>query len=99
MPPISVAKPMGIKIDDAGVLVRNDTLIKIGNSNTTIGVLLTNALSIAPARRVTNSDKCGLNVHRRAKARPTGSNAPVRTSPWPAIISAHTATSASCPKP
>lgn len=99
MPPTSVAKPIGINIPEADVFVRNETLIRIGSNSTTIGTLFTKALSIAPTISVNSSESCGLIRHRRARPRPTGSRAPVRTSPCPAIMSAVTATRASWPKP
>ena len=95
MPPTRVAKPIGISMPEAGVPVRSDTLIRIGSSSTTIGTLLTKALRPPPISRVSNSDSDGATPQARASRRPTGSSAPVRTSPWPAIISAHTATRAS----
>ena len=57
------------------------------------------ALMKAPAKRATSMEKPGLSFQSWASARPTGSRAPVRTNPCPAIISAQTATNASCPKP
>lgn len=99
IPPSSVASPIGMRMADAGLFARSDTLTRIGSSRTTIGVLFTNALNTAPTISVNSSESHGLTVHTRASARPTGSSAPVRTSPCPAIISAATATSASWPKP
>ena len=99
MPPTSVAKPIGISIPVAGIWVRNETLTRIGSNSTTIGTLFTKALSMAPTISVSSSDSCGLMRHRRASPRPTGSRAPVRTRPCPAIMSAATATRASWPKP
>ena len=95
MPPTMVAKPMGIKTELAGMPVRRDTLIRIGISRTTMGTLLMKALAAAPTRRVRSSDKLGLLTQTRARKCPTGSSAPVRTSPLPAIISAQTAIRAS----
>jgi len=99
MPPTKVASPMGSSIGDESVFVRSATLIKIGNSKTTIGVLLTTALSEPAMIKVSNNESAGLIFHILAKFRPTGSNAPVRTSECPITINAHTVTSASCPKP
>ena len=81
MPPTSVANPIGISTLDAGVLVRSDTLIRIGSSSTTIGTLLTNALSTPPITSVNSREIDGAAVHARASSLPTGSSAPVRTSP------------------
>ena len=99
IPPIEVAKPSGINNSDAGVAVFSDTLISIGNSRITIGVLLTKALSMAAITSVARKDNTGLTDHNRASSRPTGSSAPVRTSAWPAIIKEQTAISAWCPNP
>ena len=94
IPPIDVAKPIGINRSEAGVVVFSETLIRIGNSRMTTGVLLTNALSIAPITSVARKVSSGRCCHQRASWRPIGSSAPVRTSACPAIISAQTATSA-----
>jgi len=99
MPPTSVAKPIGISTPEADLPVRRLTLTRIGNSSTTMGVLLTKALRVPPTTRVSNSEKAGLMRHIFASTRPTGSSAPVRTIPCPAIINAQTATSASWPNP
>ena len=94
IPPIEVAKPSGISNSDAGVAVFSDTLISIGNSKITIGVLLTKALSTAAITSVARKDNTGLTDHNRASSRPTGSSAPVRTNACPAIINEQTAISA-----
>ena len=99
MPPIRVAKPIGINIPDAGVPVRKETLIKIGKSRMTMGTLFTKALSTAPTRRVSKNENAGVMVQSLARILPTGSNAPVLDKPCPIIINAVTATRASCPKP
>ena len=95
IPPTSVAKPIGINTPEGERFVRNETLTKIGNSSTTTGVLLINALSTAPSTSVNNKDNIGLMRHSFASDRPIGSSAPVRTNACPAIINAHTAISAS----
>ena len=99
MPPIDDASPIGINKSEAAELVFRDTLIRIGSSRITTGVLLTKALSAAASTRVLRKVSRGLFSQRRASSRPTGSSAPVRTSACPAIISEQTATSAWCPKP
>jgi hypothetical protein len=78
MPPTRVAKPMGINMPEDDAPVRNDTLISIGNNNTTMGTLLTKALRKAPMMSVSNMLSAGLSFHRRARLRPSGSSAPVR---------------------
>ncbi len=90
---------MGISTPEGEAFARSVTPIRIGRSRTTMGVLLTNALKIPLTSRVSRSENCGLIPQTRARARPTGSSAPVRTRPCPAIIRAHTATRASCPNP
>ena len=52
MPPMMVARPIGIMTPDTGNLERSDAPTRIGMSNTTIGVLFMNALRIAPATSV-----------------------------------------------
>ena len=52
IPPIRVAKPMGIKTSEGGVLLLEQTPINMGKSKTTTGVLLTKADSIAPKTKV-----------------------------------------------
>ena len=94
MPPTEVDRPNGISRSEAGVAVFNEILIRIGSSRITTGVLLTNALSIAAITSAAKNASFGLCVHQRASCRPIGSSAPVRTSAWPAIISAQTAISA-----
>ena len=81
MPPTSVASPIGIRMPDALVPARSETLTRIGSSNTTIGVLLTKALSRPASTSVSSSVSCGLCDQMRASRRPTGSSAPVRTRP------------------
>ena len=81
MPPSKVAKPIGIKMREGDDFVRIATFNKMGKSKTTIGVLFTTALNKAETIRVLNTDNVGLNAQSFAKARPTGSNAPVRTMP------------------
>ncbi len=99
MPPTKVAKPIGMRTFEGDLLVRRHTEISMGNSNTTIGVLLTNADSTPPTMRVSSSEKTGALPHRPDSIRPTGSSAPVRTKPWPNTIRAHTLISASWAKP
>ena len=99
MPPTSVAKPIGIRMLEADLPVRSEMLVRIGSNSTTIGTLLTKALKIPPTISVSSRENSGLTDHKLASERPTGSRAPVRTRPCPAIIRAQTATSASWPKP
>ena len=95
MPPINVAKPMGIKIFAGEVDVRKQTLMRMGKSSTTIGVLLMNADNTAPTTSVAAKDKNGALPQKRPSNRPTGSSAPVVTNPWPSTMSAQTAINAS----
>ena len=99
MPPTKVAKPIGIRTFDGDLLVRKQTEMSMGKSNTTIGVLLTKADSMPPTMRVSRREKTGALPHKPESKRPTGSNAPVRTKPWPKTIRAHTLISASWAKP
>ncbi len=95
MPPINVAKPIGIRIPEGAVPVFRDTLIRIGRSKITIGTLFTNALRMAPITKVNRNESAGDIVQSFASTRPTGSSAPVCDKPCPIIIKAHTATRAS----
>ena len=99
IPPTSVANPIGRRMREAEEEVRRQTLIRIGNSSTTMGVLFMNADNTAPTMSVARNDRNGALDHMRPSTRPTGSSAPVRTRPWPTTMSAQTATSASCPRP
>ena len=99
MPPTSVAKPIGISTPAADWPVLRHTLINMGSSKTTMGVLLTKADSTAPTTSVAAKERNGMRFQAPARKRPIGSRAPVRTRPWPTIISPQTATSASWPKP
>jgi hypothetical protein len=99
VPPKRLAKPMGIKSEDADLPVRIDTEIKMGRKRTTTGTLLMKALIKALRSKVTRKVAPGLIFQSLAIALPTGSSAPVRTIPRPAIMSAHTATKASWPNP
>ncbi len=99
IPPTNVAKPMGIRTFDGDLLVRKQTEISIGSSNTTMGVLLTKAESTPPTMRVSSSEKTGALPHRPESRRPTGSRAPVCTKPCPNTIRAHTLMSASWANP
>ena len=81
MPPTSVAKPMGISTPEADVSVRRHTLMRIGSSRTTMGVLLTNADSTAPTTSVARKERNGALLQTRPRRRPTGSRAPVATRP------------------
>lgn len=72
-----MAKPIGINMPEADVPVRIATLVRIGSSRITIGVLLTKALRVAPTTRVASNDRAGLTPHSRASERPTGSRVPV----------------------
>jgi len=99
MPPTKVAKPIGIRILVGDLLVRRQTDMRIGSNSTTIGVLLIKAESRAPTTKVMSNDNAGIRPHNCPKTRPTGSNAPVLTKPWPSVIRAQTAISASWAKP
>jgi hypothetical protein len=99
MPPTRVAKPMGRRMPDGDDDVRRQTLMRMGSSRTTMGVLFTNADSTAPTMSVIRNDRNGARLQILPSNRPTGSSAPVRTRPWPTTIRAQTATSASWPSP
>ena len=99
MPPIRVASPMGIRMPLGELAVRRHTLMSMGSSRTTIGVLLMTADSAAATTSVTRNDRNGSLPQKRLSIRPTGSSAPVRMRPWPSTISAQTAISASWPNP
>ena len=75
VPPSRVANPIGISTVEALVLVRMETLIRIGRSRTTTGTLLIKALMKAATSRVSSKETPGLIFHRRARPRPTGSRA------------------------
>lgn len=90
MPPIKVAKPTGTSVFAAGTFARAATLTDSGRLSTS-GVLLTNALVVAMASIMPRSASRGCESQLRTSQRPVGSSAPVRTSPWPAIISAEMA--------
>ncbi len=94
-PPIRVATPIGIRIFEGLIRVRIETVISTGSSRTTIGVLLTNALSVAAITSVSSIDSTGQVAQSFARTEPSGSSAPVRTRPCPTIMRAQTATSAS----
>jgi hypothetical protein len=99
IPPIIVASPIGSRMPEVEVRLRIAAPISIGSISTTMGVLFMNALSTAPTTSVASSASTGARFQKRLRRRATGSSAPVRTSACPATISAHTATSASWPKP
>jgi len=99
MPPMIVARPIGIITPDTGNLERSDAPTRIGMSNTTIGVLFMKALRIAPATSVVRSASTGRDDHARPTTVASGCNAPVVSSALPTIMSAQIATSASLPKP
>ena len=63
MPPMIVARPMGIMTPDTGNFERSEAPTRMGMSNTTIGVLFMNALRIAPATRVATSASTGREAH------------------------------------
>ena len=91
MPPTMLAKPIGISVPDGDIPVLTATPISMGSINTTIGVLLINALRKAVINNVSNKDMAGLRRQDLASIRPIGSSAPVLIRPWPTIISAQTA--------
>jgi len=99
MPPMIVARPIGIITPDTGNFARIDAPTRIGMSRTTIGVLFMNALSTAPATSVIRSASIGRVDHARPTILASGCSAPVVSSALPTIISAQIATSASLPKP
>ncbi len=95
MPPTSVENPTGNRISEAGLFVLIEMLVNMGRSRTTIGTLLTKALSTPPTINIKSKEIVGFADHSDANVRPIGSSAPVRISPWPAIIKAQTAIRAS----
>ena len=99
MPPMMLAKPIGINELEGAAPVLTATPISIGSISTTMGVLLINALRKAVMTMVISSDKAGLRRHNLANRRPTGSSAPVLIRPWPTTINADTAIRARLPKP
>ena len=99
MPPIRVARPMGIRMDEGCVRLRSATLTRIGSSMTTMGVLLRKALSAAATMSVSSRDIPGLARQLLAIITATGLSEPVVSSPLPTIISAAIVISASWPKP
>ena len=99
MPPISVAKPTGMRMDDGASLFLTATPISIGSSMMTIGVLLTNALNIAAMMSVIRLASLGLAVQALARETASGCNAPVASRPLPMIMSAQIVINASLPKP
>ena len=80
IPPSKVASPIGNNVPEGERPVLKATLTKIGSNKTTIGVLFTKALRIAPVSNVKSKLNDGLILHNLASIRPIGSIAPVRTS-------------------
>ena len=99
MPPMMLAKPIGISVPDGETPERIETPINMGSINTTMGVLLMKALSVAVIRMVNNKETAGDLRHSLPRKRPTGSSAPVRIRPCPTSISPQTATRALWPNP
>ena len=99
MPPMMVARPIGIMTSDTGNLDRSEAPTRMGMSRTTIGVLFMNALSTAPATSVATSASTGRDDHARPTTFASGCSAPVVSSALPTIINAQMAISASLPKP
>lgn len=99
VPPITVARPKGMSTPEGEDLALSVTPTRIGSSMTTIGVLFTTALSAPATTMVKRSETTGAVCQTRARMRATGCSAPVVSSPFPSTMSAHTATSASWPKP
>ena len=62
IPPIMVAKPIGIRIFDGAVSVRCATPTRIGSIMTTIGVLFANALMNAALANVARSANAGFST-------------------------------------
>ncbi len=98
IPPISVARPMGISVPDGAVPVRIHTATSMGNNMTTMGVLFRKALQIAPTRSVTRSASFGRSIHAPAMSVASGCSAPVDSMPLPTTSNAQIVTSASWPK-
>ncbi len=99
IPPTMVPRPMGIRMPEGGTRVRTATLISIGRSITTTGVLLTKALRAAASIRVARGASRGRFSQAWPRLVASGCRAPVLSRPLPSIIKAHTVISASLPKP
>ena len=99
MPPIRVAKPIGIRILLGDEAVRRQTLMRMGSSSTTMGVLLMKADSAPAISSIAAKERMGDLTQNWLSRRPKGSSAPVCMRPWPRIMRAQTAISASWPKP
>ena len=97
IPPSVVARPIGIRIFDDVMRVRSDTVIMIGSSMITIGVLLRNPLNTAHTTRVPNMASLGREPQARPSTTATGCRAPVFSRPLPRIIRQAMVTSASWP--
>ena len=61
--PPALANPIGISTPAGEVEVRRQTLMRIGSSSTTMGVLLTKAESTAATNRVMRNDSAGESAH------------------------------------
>ena len=99
IPPMEVARPTGIRMPDEGTRLRKDTVIRMGSSMMTIGVLFRNALRIATLMSVASRASRGFAFQARAIARASGWSTPVVSIPLPRIISAAIVISASWPNP
>ena len=99
IPPIIVARPIGIITPDTGNFDRSDAPTRIGINKTTIGVLFMKALSNAPATSVVSKASTGCVAQARPTTVASGCKAPVVSSALPTIISAQIAIKASLPKP
>ena len=99
MPPRVVASPMGIRIFEEGMRVRSETVIMMGRSMITMGVLLRKPLTTAQTARVTTMASLGREPQARPTMTATGCSAPVFSSPLPRIIRQAMVTRASWPNP
>ena len=99
IPPIIVARPIGNITSETGNLTRMETPTRIGNSNTTMGVLFRNALRMPAANRVTSVASRGRVDQALLTIVASGCSAPVVSIALPTIISAQIVINASLPKP
>ena len=99
MPPMIVARPIGIMTSETGNFDRSEAPTRIGIRSTTIGVLFMNALSTAPAIRVARVAMNGRDDQALPTTVASGCNAPVVSSALPTIMSVQIVIKASLPKP
>ena len=97
MPPMSVANPIGSRMEEGAWWACRAAAVSTGSSMTTTGVLLTKALKKADPTSVSKPASNGWRVHIRVKNSATGRSAPVVSSPLPTTSRAVIVISASWP--